>query len=659
MNQEEYKIKNNKEIMKNKPDIKIFVSHRIDMEAETIDNPLYVNVRCGAVYDKRENVDMLGDNTGDNISEKRESFNELTVMYWAWKNVEADYYGLCHYRRYLSFATQYHEINDLAKNGASVNSVVCDYISSNMIEKYNLNEEYMRNEISKYDIIKTNAIDFAKLSYKYCNNQFKTNKEQIEYTKDWHRIEDFETVRQIIEEKFTIYLKYYDEYMNSKYGYFYALFLMKKKYFNMFCEFLFGVLFELEKKNIDTTYLSIKQNRFYGTIGERLYGVFMLYVQDNFDVKVAEKQVIFIENPQKQKELLPFSKENNIPIVIRINDYYAPYFTVLLQSIIDNAYEKNNYDIIVLEHTVTKENKRIISEILQGKNNISVRYFNPEYLLEDVILPFKTELDSIEPYYSIFIPWLLPNYDKVLIIDCDTILLGDIAEIYNQDISAYLAGACKDIMHLGMYNINENGYVDYVKEELKLQKPYEYFNTKIMLLNTDKIRNSFNIKDIFNKVKTNKYNELEQDLFNNLLNGKVKYFDYKYSIISEVDTFINSRIEYAPKKENNAYRKAQANPFVINFNNYPKPWSNPNIPYSYKWWKIARKTPFYETILYRMTHEQSNHISFTKLDHFSRIMFPFKWLKRVHKIGYIRQIADKLLPHGTKRRKIFKKILFK
>lgn len=36
-----------------KPVIKIFVSHRIDQVSETIDNPLYVNVRCGAVYDKR------------------------------------------------------------------------------------------------------------------------------------------------------------------------------------------------------------------------------------------------------------------------------------------------------------------------------------------------------------------------------------------------------------------------------------------------------------------------------------------------------------------------------------------------------------------------------------------------------------------------------
>lgn len=56
-----------------KPVIKIFVSHRTDQVSETIDNPLYVNVRCGAVYDKRnpeEYGHMLGDDTGDNISEK-------------------------------------------------------------------------------------------------------------------------------------------------------------------------------------------------------------------------------------------------------------------------------------------------------------------------------------------------------------------------------------------------------------------------------------------------------------------------------------------------------------------------------------------------------------------------------------------------------------
>ena len=643
---QDIKVKENK-----KPDIKIFVSHRIDLDSETIDNPLYLNVRCGAVYDKRENIDMLGDNTGDNISEKRESFSELTVMYWAWKNVEADYYGLFHYRRYFSFSGE-------KPKEVNVAGLYCEkYLSNKSINKYQLNNiEIMTNMISQYDGIYMEPVDVQKV---LTPKGYKKNVKDHFISYDvFIEAKYIDLALEYIKEKYPKIYPYAINYLNKPKHIGYNVFILKKELFFEYCTFLFDILNHNEKKTlIDSEYYCPLQYRSPAFLAELLNGIYATYLMEK-QYKIKSLPLIFFNNTEKQI-IHKHSYPNNIPIVIRINDYYAPYLGVLLQSIIDNAYEKNNYDIIVLEHTVTKENKRIISEILQGKNNISVRYFNPEYLLEDVILPFKTELDSIEPYYSIFIPWLLPNYDKVLIIDCDTILLGDIAEIYNQDISDYLAGACKDIMHLGMYNINENGYVDYVTKELKLHKPYEYINTKIMLLNTDKIRNSFNIKDIFNKVKTNKYNELEQDLFNNLLNGKVKYFDYKYSIISEVDTFVNSRIEYAPKKENNAYRKAQTNPFVINFNNYPKPWSNPNIPYSYKWWEIARKTPFYEMILYRMTHEQSNHISFATIDHFSRIMFPFKWLKKVHKIGYIRQIADKLLPHGTKRRKIIKKILFK
>ena len=72
-------------------DIKIFVSHRIDMDSELVDNPLFVPIRCGAVLDNRNDVTMLGDDTGKNISEKRMTFNEFTVLYWAWKNVSADY----------------------------------------------------------------------------------------------------------------------------------------------------------------------------------------------------------------------------------------------------------------------------------------------------------------------------------------------------------------------------------------------------------------------------------------------------------------------------------------------------------------------------------------------------------------------------------------
>ena len=72
--------------------IKIFVSHRIDKEVSQIKNNIYIPVRCGAVFDKRKNIQMLGDDTGDNISAKKDMYSELTVLYWAWKNQKADYY---------------------------------------------------------------------------------------------------------------------------------------------------------------------------------------------------------------------------------------------------------------------------------------------------------------------------------------------------------------------------------------------------------------------------------------------------------------------------------------------------------------------------------------------------------------------------------------
>lgn len=87
--------------------IRIFVSHRIDIDSETVDTPVYFPVRCGAVYDE-SNSEIQGDDTGDNISKLRMSFCEFTVQYWAWKNVDADYYGLCHYRRYLSFSDKHY-----------------------------------------------------------------------------------------------------------------------------------------------------------------------------------------------------------------------------------------------------------------------------------------------------------------------------------------------------------------------------------------------------------------------------------------------------------------------------------------------------------------------------------------------------------------------
>lgn len=633
-----------------KPDIKIFVSHRIDLDAETIDNPLYVNVRCGAVFDKRENIDMLGDDTGDNISEKRDMYNELTVQYWAWKNVDADYYGLCDENKYLLLSEKQNKFN---------NEVLYEeFLTKEIIKKYELdNNKLVDKLLGENDLVIMQPIDIRKVAtpkgyaknikmYLQNNNHKLLKYEHIEIILDY--------IRDVYPDIYPYAIKYLNGYQYIQYN----NFIMKKILFNEYCSFQFNILFNFEKKfHKNSQFYSENIMQSLNLIGIVLLGIYYKYLSEK-NIKYKQLLVIYFNNTKKYEQIYPFFNTNNIAIVIRISDYYVPYFSVLLQSIISYSNKDNNYDIIVLTGSIKQNNKNILNNMITNKNNFSIRYINPEQYIHGTSLYVSTSSYSREAYYTLFTPYLLKNYDKLLVLDSDLILQGDIAEIFNNDISDCLAAATKEIVFMGMLNLDEQ-WIEYALEELKIDKPYDYTNTGVILLNTKLIRDKFTFKHIVDVAKNSKFRTQEQDLINILFYGKIKFLDLKYNYYTRINSWNEDMLDNAPVHYKKIYETVGNNPFVIHYANQPKPWSNPNISYADKWWEIARKTPFYEIILQRMSYEQSSYISFTTLDHFSRIMFPFKWLNKVHKICYIRQIADKLLPHGTKRRKIVKKLLFR
>ena len=65
------------------------------------DDACYLPVHVGAALHPEACLDMQQDNEGDNISEKNGAYSELTALYWLWKNSDADYKGLAHYRRHF------------------------------------------------------------------------------------------------------------------------------------------------------------------------------------------------------------------------------------------------------------------------------------------------------------------------------------------------------------------------------------------------------------------------------------------------------------------------------------------------------------------------------------------------------------------------------
>lgn len=271
--------------------IYIGVSHRIDLDSELIKNPLYNHIRCGACYDERSKVDTLGDDTGDNISEKRMSMCELTVQYWMWKNVEADYYGLCHYRRYLSFADEFIDTDE--PHGFIMENI----INKESTKKYGLlNPSKMKKEISGYDLVTSPYYPASSLNF----TPTPTNERELWRYHPMMLIfdEDIDILLEIIKE---MYPEYYDtavELMDMETHRGFNCYIMRKELFFSMCEFQFGVLAEFEKR-VDIKSRVGNNERTLGYLGEILYGIFTLWVEKQENYKVAIKQIVYYSDSRK------------------------------------------------------------------------------------------------------------------------------------------------------------------------------------------------------------------------------------------------------------------------------------------------------------------------------------------------------------------------
>lgn len=269
-------------------DIAIFVSHRIDLNSKLIDNPIYHPMRCGAIYDERENVKILGDNVGDNISKLRIPFCELTVQYWAWKNYEAEYYGLCHYRRFLSFAD-----NFFSKNDYDVH--IEPNLDQRSAERFQLlNQTKMESDIRNYDVLVGKAFNTQKIT------RIRPKKTVMDLWLASTNLVEESAIRltmDIIKEKFPQYVNSMEEYLASRWYRGYNCFVMKKELFNELCEFQFGVLFDFYEK-FDMTGYTGNKLRAPGYMGEFIFGIYIWHIMHHTNCKVKENQIIFFEQTE-------------------------------------------------------------------------------------------------------------------------------------------------------------------------------------------------------------------------------------------------------------------------------------------------------------------------------------------------------------------------
>ena len=118
-----------------------------------------------------------------------------------------------------------------------------------------------------------------------------------------HHAEDLDYTRQILEEKYPEYVKAYDDTMKSTIGHRFNMFIMKTELFDQYCEWLFDILFELEKR-IDISQYNQYEARVFGFLSERLFNVWL----EKKQLKCVQVPVVFMEKQDWPKKIYEFLK---------------------------------------------------------------------------------------------------------------------------------------------------------------------------------------------------------------------------------------------------------------------------------------------------------------------------------------------------------------
>lgn len=264
-----------------------------------------------------------------------------------------------------------------------------------------------------------------------------------------------------------------------------------------------------------------------------------------------------------------------IPIFFSTDDNYIPYLDVAIASLIANASKDYNYRIIVLNTGIRPEN---VSKIkLNERDGFVIDFIDISRNLENIKSHFRNVYHfSIVTYYRLFIASLFPQYDKIVYLDCDLVVLGDISKLYSIELGDNILGAVSD-----QYVCNTREFRLYAEKAIGVN-PDTYFNAGVLVISLEQFRKN-DIENKFVKLIT------EHDF--DLLDPDQAYLNY----------LCFGKTHILPNGWNKAPTEiiCEGNKNIVHYNLYKKPWQYDDIIDGEYFWQYANKSPFYELILDR------------------------------------------------------------
>lgn len=353
--------------------------------------------------------------------------------------------------------------------------------------------------------------------------------------------------------------------------------------------------FQLKKKLIETgqyesqkrTFINkaLQANLYYlSTIDDKTRAIMECSLNNKYfkllDINKYAEVPNFIYNKNFRKQYIEIKQKKYIPIVYASDNNYAKYTSVSIQSILENSAQRNFLIFyILIDDEFSERNKELLTnQVEKYGHNIVFVNMKDAYKEENL----KIAHISHHTYYRLQLPKILGYLNKLIYIDGDTIVLGDIGDLFDFDIKDSYFGGVKAPAFDNKKHRNRLG-IDTSK----------YINAGVLLVN-NRLLIKDKVQKKFEELLNNSYDCQDQDIINVAGFGKITLLPIKYNLMTKYqNTF--SRFISEGKIDKSEFDEAIKYPLIIHYADKIKPWGDKTSWLAAHYWEYAEKSPFYIT----------------------------------------------------------------
>lgn len=299
-------------------------------------------------------------------------------------------------------------------------------------------------------------------------------------------------------------------------------------------------------------------------------------------------------------------REGLVPVVSAIDGNYVPVYGVFLASFLEHTSPDRQYELILLTDNVPASAICALQAQTQGYANVALRTID----MSACTVPNFSVHDKYTKatFFRLMIPELLAEYDGVLYLDTDIVVLGDVAELYDAH-KENLAAAVLDFDMQGMLSNPDyhmpfcpmyNGYEYLVKYcGMEPVQTASYFNAGVLVLNLKEMRRCKRTEACLKLLNTKTFAYVDQDILNLAFKGHVQLLPCEWNFVANPNPEIAFTPELLAKR-----KEASAHIRLLHFAG-PQPWREAKaIAYEEYFWFYARKSMYYETLIRQKQNAQ-------------------------------------------------------